>query len=390
MAQELFTACSSAELERIHQIVHAFDIPDGHITNLKPMKSGRLNETLLVCENTIDGFKKYVLQKVNNKVFTDPVRLMENIISVTRHILAKGGTTIHFHGVKDAKVSPYLYYDEAEKAYYRLYDFIEADFKNKVTSANDMYTVGKAIGEFSKMLDDFDASQLVETIPNFHDTAKRFEHFQHVCLNDMFKGRSEELNGKDSYRIDTCREEIHFIEERAKHAGLIVEALKDDIIPMRVSHNDPKLNNVIIALYTGEALGFIDLDTVMPGTVLYDFGDAARFGCNTADEEETDFSKVHFNLEYFRALTKGLFESMKEVITIDEVNYLSDSVWMMTYELAIRFLDDHIDGNKYFGVEYDGKNLERARVQMQLLASIEDQWDEMGESIIETWCEIVK
>ncbi len=385
MAQELFSDCSTAELEHLYSIVNAFDIPEGHITNVKPMKSGRLNETMMICENTIDGPKKYVLQKVNNGVFKDPVRLMENIVSVTDHIIEKGGTTIIFHKVKDSVVSDFLYFDSIENAYYRLYDYIEEDFKNEVTDAQDMYAVGKAIGVFSNMLDDFDSTKLVETIQNFHNTQKRYEHFQQVCLNDMFNGTP----GKPSvHRIDTCKKDIQFIEERAEQASLIVDALADGTLPQRVSHNDPKLNNVILSKETGEALGFIDLDTVMPGTVLFDFGDAARFGCNNATEEETDLSKVSFNLEYFKALTKGLFDSMKEVITVDEVNYLADSVWMMTYELCIRFLDDHIDMNRYFGAEYDGKNLERARVQMKLLKSIEEQWDEMGEVIIESWCEV--
>lgn len=365
--------CSMHELQKYRELLANFDIPEGEITKIKIVKNGRINTTVVISLLTKDGLKKYTLQKINVSVFNNPVALMENVASVTKHICAKRKSALNVNHVKNPIVSKYLYFDSKTDSYWRLYDYIEADVKNAVKDDKDVYMLGRAIGDFSKALSDFDAGLLVETIPDFHHTRKRFRHFCETMDSDVIS--------IDESRCVTCEEEIYFIYERAYKAIIITEALEKGNIPLRVSHNDTKLNNVLFDKTTKEPMCLIDLDTVMPGSVLYDFGDAARYCCNTESEEARTTEKVSFNLEYFNQLTKGFLETMGDEITKEEVFMLVDAVWMMTFELAIRFLDDHIAGNHYFTVDYDGKNLERARVQMALLKDIEKKKKVMEESV---------
>ena len=363
------------DLEKCRFFLNMFGIK-GTIVQYQCTKNGRINDTVVIVVKTDEGeYKKYTLQKINTNVFKNPVELMENVANVTNHISNKGKVALHVNRVKDPKKSEYLYFDEATREYWRIYDFLEADVKNQVESWEDMYFLGEAIGDFSLALNDFDATKLSETIKDFHNTASRFTHFTETRVKDLVSG--------SEVRSKTCEEEINFIVKRGERAALIVDALKLGHIPYRVSHNDTKLNNVLFDKKTHEPMCLIDLDTVMPGTVLYDFGDAARYGCNTEDEEATSTENVRFNFKYFEALTTGFLRAMKGAITKEEVALLVDSVWMMTYELAIRFLDDHIDGNHYFGVPYDGKNLERARVQIALLIDIEENYEALKEIVKE-------
>lgn len=377
---ELFNSCSQVELQRFIELNNKFDIPSGHITTIRTKSSGRINKTVMpVMNHEGAGFKKYVLQRINTHVFKEPNELMDNIVAVTNHLRDKGFVTLHPYVVKNPQkdVSPYLFYDEVLDEHWRLYDFIESDVKDSVETELDMYHLGEAMGQLSMALNDFDATRLVETIPGFHNTSRRYSRFVNTFTS------SDKVA-----RCKTCREEIDFIVERREKVGIIVNALRDGKIPCRVSHNDPKLNNVLFDKSTGKVLCLVDLDTVMPGTILYDFGDAARYGCNTASEEEVNLDMVCINFAYFRALTEGLLESMKEVITEEEVKLLVTSFWMMTHELAIRFLDDHIDGNHYFGVPYDGKNLERSKVQIKLEKEIEANWDYLQKIVDETCAKV--
>lgn len=365
------------ELQKYGTLLAKFDIPEGEITKIKIVKNGRINTTVVVSLLTKDGLKRYTLQKINVSVFNNPVALMENVARVTKHICAKGKSALNVNCVKNPVVSKYLYFDSKTNSYWRLYDYIEADVKNAVEDKKDMYMLGRAIGDYSRALNGFDVGSLFETIPDFHNTRKRYIHFCQTMDNDVIS--------LEESRCVTCEEEIQFVYERAYKAILITEALEKGKIPLRVSHNDTKLNNVLFDKIKKEPLCLIDLDTVMPGTVLYDFGDAARYGCNTDSEDARTTEKVNFNLEYFNELTKGFLETMGDEITEEEVFMLVDSVWMMTFELAVRFLDDHIAGNLYFTVDYDGKNLERARVQMALLKDIEKKKKEMEESVYEIY-----
>ena len=386
---ELFTACSQRELEKYYELIDKFAVNHGNITNVRSNDSGRINKTIMIVMNHEGvGFRKYVLQKINVNVFKDPAALMENINLVTDFLRSQDGITLHAYKVKNPVVSDSVYYDEEQDEYWRLYDFIDADVKDAVETANDMYVLGDAIGDFSRALANFDATKLVETIPDFHNTAKRYSKFISTISDPHNSRRIAGYDAKGN-KLDfvnpCCYKDIDFICERKDIVGEIVYALRDGKIPVRVSHNDPKLNNVLFHKYTGKVLCFVDLDTVMPGTILYDFGDAVRFCCNTAAEEETNLEMVDFNVPYFKAFTEGFLQSMKYVITEEEVNLLVESCILMTLELAIRFLDDHVAGNQYFGVPYDGKNLERARVQIALVKAMEEKRTELDTIVLDVW-----
>lgn len=376
MTKEIFNSCSQAEYEEYRELLDKFDIPTGNITKIKVVKNGRINTTLVIYIMTENGMRTLTLQKINTNVFKKPVELMENVAKTTEHARKKGYVALHVNKVKYPVESKYVYYDKKTDSYWRLYDFIEAECLNAVEKAEDMQKLGEAIRDFCMIYSDFDASTLVETIPNFHNTSKRYSHFNAVLMKD--------LSSLGEVRSDTCKPEYEFITSHSEKASMIVDALKKGEIPYRVSHNDTKLNNVLFDKYTMKPMCMIDLDTVMPGTVLYDFGDAARYGCNTDSEEAVTTENVSFNLERFKALTEGFLKE-NTAITEREVKLLVDGVWMITYEQAIRFLDDHIDGNHYFGVEYDGKNLERARVQIALLKDIEAKYREMEQIVADAW-----
>ena len=362
----------------IKDLLLKFEISTGNITGLEIISNGRINRSFSVTMHTDNGFVSYILQRINTNVFKKPRELMDNISSVTEHIAQKGKETLRFIKVKaefeNEEYGPYVYYDG--ESCWRLMNFIESDVKNQISAASDLTSLGEAIGDFALALSDFDASTLVETIPNFHNTSAR--------LGKMVNRITSIYFGPDAFlqtRCSDCKDEIECIisPERTERVGIITDAIRLGAIPMRVSHNDPKLNNVLFDRYTGKAKCMIDLDTVMPGTILYDFGDAVRYACNTESEESNNPQNVRINFEYFKAFCEGVISSTS--LTEREANLLVDSVWLMTYELAIRFLDDHIDCNKYFGADSDGDNLRRARVQIALLKDIERHEKEMRQIV---------
>lgn len=369
-----FGKLSKQLTDEIKNLLGKFEVSTGNITGLEIISNGRINRSFSITMNTDNGFISYILQRINTNVFKTPKELMENIVKVTEHISKKQKETLHFKKVKEKYQSDeygaYIYSDNG--ACWRLMDFIDSDVKNQITTVNDLASLGEAIGDFAYSLADFDAKELAETIKDFHNTSAR--------LGKMINRITAIYFGSDSFmqtRCKDCKEEINFIlkPRRTEKVGIITDALRLEAIPVRVSHNDPKLNNVLFDKYTGKAKCMIDLDTVMPGTILYDFGDAVRYACNTESEESIHPERVKMNLEYFKALCEGFVASTN--LTEREAALLVDSVWLMTYELAIRFLDDHIDCNKYFGAESDGDNLRRARVQIALLENIEKNEKQM-------------
>lgn len=373
-----FGKLSQQLTSEIKDLLSKFEISVGNITGLEIISNGRINRSFSVTMHNDNGFASYILQRINTNVFKKPKELMNNISRVTEHITQKGKETIHFKKVKEkfqnVEYGEYIYSDNG--ACWRLMDFIESDVKNQISDARDLTSLGEAIGDFALALSDFDASCLVETIPNFHNTSARFGKMVNRIASIYF--------GPDAFlqtRCRDCKEEIKSIisPKRAEKVGIITDAIRLGAIPVRVSHNDPKLNNVLFDRYTGKAKCMIDLDTVMPGTILYDFGDAVRYACNTESEESNNPQKVRINIEYFKAFCEGFISSTS--LTEREANLLVDSVWLMTYELAIRFLDDHIDCNKYFDVNSDGDNLRRARVQIALLKDIEKNEREMRQIV---------
>ena len=337
---------------------------EGNVLEIAPYGEGHINLTLLV---TTDK-KRYIMQKMNTKVFSDPDSLMANICGVTEHLTARGIETLNVVPTKDGQ--PFLKEEEC----YRVYDFIENTVTyQKVTDKEVFKNSGKAFGEFQNYLAEFDASKLTETIKRFHDTPKRFADFKAALDADKL-GRAKE-----------CAEEIAFVLSHGDTYGKVVDGLKDGSLPLRVTHNDTKLNNILMDEKTNTARAVIDLDTVMPGSMLYDFGDSIRFGASTAAEDEKDLDKVHFSLALFEAYTKGYLSAVKESITEKEKELLPYGAYLMTIECGMRFLTDYLSGDTYFATKYAGHNLVRCRTQIRLAKEMEENFAKMS-TIVEKYC----
>ena len=334
----------------------------GQVISIEPYGEGHINHTFLITTT----LKRYILQEMNLYVFNKPVELMENICNVTEHVASKGLETLNVIRVKNGDN-----FIHGEKSY-RMYEFIENTVTyQSVANIKVFYNSGKAFGEFQNALADFDASKLNETIVDFHNTPKRFLNFKKA------------LNENKSGRADNCKEEIDFILSHADTFGKVVDGLNDGSVPLRVTHNDTKLNNILFDDKTDEVRAVIDLDTVMPGSMLYDFGDSIRFGASTAKEDEKDLEKVHFDIELFRAYAEGFCHAMKDTITKRERELLPYSAYLMTIECGMRFLSDYIEGDVYFATKYSEHNLVRARTQIKLANEIEQSFDKMTKIVDE-------
>ena len=332
----------------------------GEVTSICPYGEGHINLTLLVTTTE----KRYIMQKMNTRVFTDPDGLMGNICGVTEHLKARGIETLNVIPTKAG--APYLKGEEC----YRVYDFIENTVTyQKVENKEVFKNSGKAFGEFENYLAEFDASKLTETIKRFHDTPKRFADFKAAL----------EANVMD--RAKDCQEEIDFILCHENTYGIAMKGLQSGSLPLRVTHNDTKLNNILMDAETGKARAVIDLDTIMPGSMLFDFGDSIRFGASTAAEDEKDLSKVHFDIELFEAYAEGYVGAVKDSITSEEAKLLPYGAYLMTIECGMRFLADYLAGDTYFATKYERHNLVRCRTQIRLASEMEAQFEEMGKII---------
>lgn len=339
---------------------------EGNIHEICPYGEGHINQTLLV----VTDKRRYLLQKMNTNVFSDPDHLMKNICFVTNHLRSKGIETLHVIYTKDGQ--PFLKVNHGQNQdCFRMYDFIENTVTyQKVPDKKVFYNAGKAFGEFQNYLSEFDASVLTETIPDFHNTPKRCLDFQNALNKDI------------AHRAQDCKSEIEFLLARQNKLSKVVEGLKDGSIPLRVTHNDTKLNNILMDDKTDEARAVIDLDTIMPGSMLYDFGDSIRFGASTAAEDETDLNKVHFDIASFEAYAKGFYGAVKNSITPKEKELLPYSAYLLTMECGMRFLTDYLAGDVYFATKYSNHNLVRCRTQFKLAQEMEEQMQEM-QNIIE-------
>ena len=327
---------------------------EGEVLEICPYGEGHINVTLLV---TTDK-KRYIMQKMNTKVFPDPDGLMANICGVTEHLRARNIETLNVVPTKEGK--SYLKGEDC----YRVYDFIENTVTYQTASDINVFrNSGKAFGEFQNYLAEFDASKLTETIKRFHDTPNRFANFKAALEKDEFN------------RAKDCQKEIEFILSHENTYGLVMDGLKDGSLPLRVTHNDTKLNNILMDEKTGEARAVIDLDTIMPGSMLFDFGDSIRFGASTAAEDEKDLTKVHFDVNLFKAYAEGYCGAVKESITKREAELLPYGAYLMTIECGMRFLTDYLSGDTYFATKYEGHNLVRCRTQIQLAAEMEANYE---------------
>ncbi len=346
-------------MEKYWKAIEQFQI-EGEVQTIEPYGEGHINVTTLVTTTK----KRYILQKMNTKIFPDSKGLMQNICSVTEHLRARGVETLTVVPTKDGK--PYIDGEDC----FRVYDFIEGTVTyQKVESADVFRNSGKAFGEFQNYLAEFDASGLTEIIARFHDTPKRFNDFMQALRADVM-GRAK-----------SCEKEIAFILERKDTLSTVVDGLKDGSIPLRVTHNDTKLNNILMDAETGKARAVIDLDTIMPGSMLYDFGDSIRFGASTASEDEKDLSKVHFDIDLFKAYAEGYLSAVKDSITQKEAELLGYGAYLMTIECGTRFLTDYLNGDTYFATKYPEHNLVRTRTQFQLAGEMQQQFAQMQEIV---------
>lgn len=347
------------------RVAAEFQIPE-KVVSVEPYGNGHINDTYLV---TTDGTAKYILQGMNESIFKDADRLMENVVSVTEYLKKKiaeqGGNpereTLNIIPTKAGKN-----YFKSAKGSYRMFRFIEdATSYDEVKSPEDFYQSAVAFGNFQAMLADYPAASLHETIPDFHDTVKRFADFKAAVEADVM-GRAKE-----------AEKEIVFALQREKDTHVLMDLLKAGELPLRVTHNDTKLNNIMIDNRTGKGICVIDLDTVMPGLSANDFGDSIRFGANTAAEDEADLSKVSLDLHLFEVYVKGFLEGCRGRLTDKEMEVLPMGAKLMTYECGIRFLGDYLNGDVYYKIHREKHNLDRCRTQFALVADMERKWDEM-------------
>ena len=331
---------------------------------IAPYGNGHINDTYCV------GAPRYILQRINTNIFKDPEGLMENIENVTaflrKKIEAEGGNPDRETLTVIKTIDGKNYYKYDDNNVFRMYIFIEGtkSIENDKTY-DDLYEAGIGFGRFQKMLADFPVEILHETIPNFHHTPKRVEALKQAIAEDK------------AGRKDSVQEEIQFALEKAAFADKVINGIAAGKIPMRVTHNDTKINNILFDEKTGKAVSVIDLDTVMPGSMLYDFGDALRMGGSTGAEDETDLSKVNFDAKAFESFAKGYISEMKDSLTDEELALLPFSVKLLTYECGIRFLTDYLNGDTYFKIHREHHNLDRARNQFKLVADLENMEEEL-------------
>lgn len=365
----------------IEEILSKFNI-EGELVNVTQNNSGNINKTFVAAFKRKDGTeKKYLIQKINTTVFTEPYKLMKNIEGVTSYLkrqMIKSGDNTHqvleVIKTKDNKSLCYVNDETGTRKYYRIYEFIENSVSyDQSEDKKIVFNTGKAFGNFQKLLENYPMHKLEETIKDFHNTKKRYNK-----LMDDIKIDSEG-------RVEEVASEIVFILMREDICSLIMEDLGTDEIPYRVTHNDTKVNNVMMNKDTGDYLAVIDLDTVMPGSMLFDYGDGVRSTASTAKEDEHDLSKVKIDLELFKAYTDGYLSEMSESLTYEELSLMAEGVRIITLELAIRFLNDYINGDTYFKTDYDKQNLYRARTQIALVKDIESKLDYMDSYIKESY-----
>lgn len=347
----------------------------GRLKDRRPFGSGHINDTYLLTFEIGDmGDMSAILQRMNREIFTQPVELMENIVGVTSYIREKiienGGDpereTLNIIPAKDGKA----YYVDSKGEYWRSYKFItDAKCYDQVEKPEDFYESAVAFGNFQRLLADYPADTLHETIKGFHDTRARFEVFKQAVAQDVC-GRAASVD-----------REIEFVLAHEETARVLGEFQEKGLVPLRVTHNDTKLNNIMIDNTTRKGICVIDLDTVMPGLAVNDFGDSIRFGASTGAEDEKDLSKVSCSMELFEIYVKGFLQGCAGSLTPTEVELLPMGAKVMTYECGMRFLTDYLQGDHYFKIHREEHNLDRARTQFKLVEDMEAKWDIMKEIV---------
>ncbi len=354
----------------MNKIVELFDL-EGKVLEVAPHGGGYINDTYAVtCEKENGDKAYYILQRINHDIFKDPAGLMNNFALVCDYlkeiVKVQGGDpfreTLTIIPAKDGSNLAV-----ADGKYYRMLLFIGNTVCHEVCQgADDFYKCAKAFGNFQYMLKDFPAEKLIETIPNFHNTPKRFETF----LKAVEENKSQ--------RAHLVQEEIQFILDRKDVTDSLIDLLNAGELPLKVTHNDTKLSNILMDEKTDDAVCVIDLDTIMPGLAAYDFGDSIRAGACYSSEDEKDLSKVYVALELFEAYVKGFIEGCRDGLSKKEIETLPLGAKVITLEQGIRFLTDYLDGDLYYKTQYAEHNLDRTRTQLKLVADMETKWEEMN------------
>jgi len=357
----------------LRRILINFQIP-GDFIDVTPYGSGHIHDTYVSRFMTVNGVSRYIHQRINQKVFHEPEKLMRNIERVTAHlrrkIIAVGGDaereTLNLIPALDGK----CFHRSDNGSYWRTFAFIEgARTYDTVENRNMVYEVGYAFGKFQHLMADLLGEPLHETIPDFHNTPKRFQMFVQSLEKDVVN------------RARSVTKEIEFVKNRAHEVSLVLDLFKQGKIPERIAHNDTKFNNVMIDDQTKKALCVIDLDTVMPGLSTYDFGDSVRMGASTAAEDERDLSKVSLDLEMFNGLACGYLDACRTFLTSSEMDYLPFASKLMTFECGMRFLTDYLDGDIYFKIKRENHNLDRCRTQFKMVEDMEQKMKRMIEIV---------
>ena len=352
--------------DKLAYICKQFRLP-GELIIYRLIPSGHINTAYYVALYTGKEVQQFLVQKVNWYVFKDPITMMHNIDLITSHIMSKERTLerrrrLHFHHTAEGK--NYLILGEGEnREFWRLYNFVESSvsFESAAGDEKVLRMAGKAFGRFERQLEDFDASQLVESIPHFHDTRYRLERFFESVEADPL-GRAAEI-----------QEEIALIREYQAFGATLCEMTDRGELPIRVTHNDTKTNNVLFDRDTLDPLVVIDLDTCMPGLACHDFGDTIRFAAIRGSEDVKDLSRMTVDLDLFRAFAEGYIGEMAGILTGPELDSMALGCAIITLELSSRFLKDYLDGDKYFRIDYPEHNLVRARSQLALFRNMMDQ-----------------
>lgn len=362
------------------EIIRRFNIP-GKLEEIKQITAGNIHKTYVATYDENGEKNKYLIQQINNYVFKNPYDVMNNIEGITKHLqkeLDKMGDKEHkvLRVIKtlDNKNMVVCKNEDGIEEFYRVYNFIDnATCYDSAENQEVVRTVGKAFGNFQKLLNNYPIETLAETIIDFHHTKNRFTAFE------------KDVEKDEANRVNLVNKEIKFILDRKDICSLIVDKLENKEIPYRVTHNDTKVNNVMINKQTGDFLAVVDLDTVMPGSGLYDYGDGIRSAASNAAEDEKDLNKVYLKNDLFEAYTDGYLSELAPCMTEEEVRLMGQSIRLIALELGMRFLNDYINGDKYFKCNYETHNLDRARNQLKLVQDIENKMDYINSYIVESY-----
>ena len=354
----------------LYEVLDAYTFPET-LVGATRYGYGHINDTFcLICQPREGDTARFILQRLSRAAFPRTEQVMENFYGITEHlrkkIIAEGGNpareTLSVVMTNDGKP----YFTDANGGVWRLMPFVEDSFTCQSATAELFEASARSFGRFQNRLKDYPAETLYETIPNFHNTEDRYAKFEAALAADKL-GRAASVQA-----------EVDFVKAHKADCSVALQAQREGKLPLRVTHNDTKLNNVLFDKATGEGICVIDLDTTMPGLSINDFGDSIRFGANHSAEDEKDLSKVNFDIELFEAYTRGFLLGAAGGLTEAELDYLPWGAKLMTLECGIRFLTDYLDGDNYFRTSYEGQNLDRCRTQFKLVQDMEQQFEAMA------------